>query len=939
MSEDQEERQIKEGNKIIKPNSENNNLEEKNSNYLISQIQDEKGQLLAEDIDFFQDDSEPMNHIDKIGEGIEEIKKNKENELEDNIRYYIQDLEEFTNLFYLKDLINDPNYTIKLFMKSLKKIIGFQNYFTKFTIPKDKNDNKENEREHQKGKINTIDFIQGDSSNRINNMTKKKNKQKKGKKEDKNQEEKDITENQKDKNEIKKEKEEKNDDQGKIGKDKEKKNDLKKIKKIENLELEKEEMKKKTNSFEKTKSDFISKLTNREKKGVFSNQLNWSNSELEEEQNGFKNKSEGPSNIINYSSKEPSKNESCMQKTDNISYETFSKLEEYKSMNYDNILSIINNNANIDEEDLLEGKSYESKVRKYFQIVLDICSEKFFSVYKNSSTSIQSLYKFYEDLIEKDITKRDENISGNSKKKSDYNKLEFDLMVDHVNCKVIGKMIKIFKSSILAKNFDESNKEIKDYQIVGEVAKNLLNQSIDKYKQIGKIIDVLLIDQYLTSKKASDPENQYINDVIQLCKDLKLNLNENKFIFLFTNGSFLELKKAILFKEEEINNSNIDYDSLNIKTVFLIMNKKRYGKNILYLKKIIKSLNCSKIPYILFYIGDELNNGIEQILINHIKKSTDKNEYKTIISNIQKNENIIYKNISQSFIIRSITKSLKILNKTEIFNIIMSVIDISQEILDAYFEFLYNNLIEKKTIKKENYIIIFFISGNKIPSLTEKIIYRFNKEYLLTHIELIYSNEKDIPKKESLYSDKKVLKKYIIYDEERTKLNKDNIKKYAFSFEIIEIKNFYKIDFGSINTEASVEIIKNYILSHFAHFSEEKYMDFDLLHKKIILDIKNLEKILPIKCKQIDDETKFIDKAKELLTIVLLDDIIKSKSEEIFLKIKNCIGDTFYNYFIKFQEKAIKDITTKNLKKIVRHIYCFIIYNKFFSQYLSFLIK
>jgi hypothetical protein len=260
-------------------------------------------------------------------------------------------------------------------------------------------------------------------------------------------------------------------------------------------------------------------------------------------------------------------------------------------MNFDNILSIINNNANSEELELIERKNFESKVRKYFQVVIDISSDKSLSVYKNSGTSIQGLYKYYEDLLEK---------------------------------KAIEKIITVFKNNIIAKNWKENSNDDIQYQIVEEIAKNILNQSIDKFKQIKKIMDVLLIEKYLNLKNINDLNNSFMSEIIKEYYELQLNITKNKFIFLFSDGSFIELKKSLLFNETEIINSNGgDLLSFEIKHIYPLKNKKRYCKNIIYFKKIIESLNKSNLPYIIFYIGEELNNGIERILINYIKDRRD----------------------------------------------------------------------------------------------------------------------------------------------------------------------------------------------------------------------------------------------------------------------------------------------------------------------------
>ena len=204
-------------------------------------------------------------------------------------------------------------------------------------------------------------------------------------------------------------------------------------------------------------------------------------------------------------------------------------------------------------------------------------------------------------------------------------------------------------------------------------------------------------------------------------------------------------------------------------------------------------------------------------------------------------------------------------------------------------------------------------------------------------MKLIYTNEKDLSNIETKYNDKKILKKIVILEKKGTK--DDIISKYDIKFDVMDIENFYIFNFDSINMDKIKEIIKKYILSHFAHFSEEKYLKFDILHKKIIYDIKNLEEILPIKLKEYNEDKIFIEKIKQLKNKFLTMDIIEKKSEEILLKIKGCIRMELYQYFIGKREKEIKNIIMNNLIKVSEHIICFILYEKFFMNYVSMLIK
>ena len=141
MSEGPEQKPTKTGNITLQIGQKYSEADDKNLNS--SQINNINEELLAKDFDFFQDESEQINHLSNIEKGLEKIKATKENDLDEYLKDYIQDLEEFSCIFNLEELIFSPEYTIKLFMKSLKKVINFQYFYTKFNNPKEKNENKE----------------------------------------------------------------------------------------------------------------------------------------------------------------------------------------------------------------------------------------------------------------------------------------------------------------------------------------------------------------------------------------------------------------------------------------------------------------------------------------------------------------------------------------------------------------------------------------------------------------------------------------------------------------------------------------------------------------------------------------------------------------------------------------------------------------------------
>ena len=1016
--------------------------------------------------DNFDDKPKPLLNLEGIEKCLSEVKEKKEEDLDIYIEDVISILEEFSCILNFEELIDDPNYTFKLFMNSLKRVINFNYFHQKFIVPnvktkenngqtynekkgikngknmsgddsrKNKINKKEKRNQNEKDKdINKIRKSEEETFNIVQEKNKKniENKKKGGKKQkeeteqneegdwqkeeyEKEKEENDKKEEEKQDEKIektikedtydieqvieqkgekefdKKEKEiEQKEGENQIEekeKRKQKEIEQEKVKKGEENQLEKkeeeqikkehkcDEKNKQPKKKEEQKKELIHKQSNSKKKNNkeineiknekykekenlnminiindFLNKLNergskrFSNQEnslyFEENNNGdilMDQSIEKSKNIISLSEDiNTSSNIDIIKKNSTINTikdDTSLKLEEYKIMNYDNILSIIGNNANIEEEEYIDGKNYESKAKKYFKIVLDICSKKSYYVYSNPAKSIQGFYKFYEDLVQQDKIKINKNITGDSKQKIEYNKIEFDLMVNDVSAKVIKKMIKIFKSSIIAKNFNENIKDSTKYQIIGEIAKNILNQSIDKNKQIGKIIDVLLIEEYLTTNEISKKENKYVNNVLLNYIDLRLNFLQKKFIFIFTDGSFIELKKALLFTENDFEKEKIDYEKLNINSIYPIINKNRYGKNILYLQKIIGKLNRAKIPYIIFYIGEEINNGREKIMINHIKKSRKKSKYKSILNKIIKNEEQISKNIFQSYLLRNINKSLKMVNKNKIFKIIKDINQtVPDKLIQKYCNLLFENLIEKnENIERNNILVISMIPKEDL-SLFETTIDTYNKGIHFVNIKLIYlDDDKILNKILEEYNEKKFFEKYLITcnDGEDIGIN------YMLDLIVIDQSNPLSIisqiqnkNFSKLNN-----ILKNYILSHFLYFKEDKYMDFGTLYKKIIYDVNNLSKIIPIKNKEIKNDKIFFGIKDKIQNIIFAKNIIDNKSNEIIKEIKECIGNKLYEYIIGNKEEKMKEKMNNNLKIILEHIMCFYIYEQFFTKYI-----
>ena len=92
------------------------------------------------------------------------------------------------------------------------------------------------------------------------------------------------------------------------------------------------------------------------------------------------------------------------------------------------------------------------------------------------------------------------------------------------------------------------------------------------------------------------------------------------------------------------------------------------------------------------------------------------------------------------------------INKDQIFKIIQNIINGPSVSCWKYFDFIAQNLIERKETKDKYYILFIVESGLKIPSQFENIIKDFNNKNYLIRIEILSSNKEELSKN---YSKKK----------------------------------------------------------------------------------------------------------------------------------------------------------------------------------------
>ena len=99
------------------------------------------------------------------------------------------------------------------------------------------------------------------------------------------------------------------------------------------------------------------------------------------------------------------------------------------------------------KEELFEGKDFESRVRSYFKLFLECCTEKDIKIESNPSRDIKLLYQVYEKIIDKDKSKKNEYINGNSVMSSF--EVEFDIVIKNITKDIILNIEQNFKGNII----------------------------------------------------------------------------------------------------------------------------------------------------------------------------------------------------------------------------------------------------------------------------------------------------------------------------------------------------------------------------------------------------------------------------------------------------------------------------------------------------------
>ena len=804
--------------------------------------------------------------------GIDNIKVDTENKLDNFLTNYESEIIKLLGVVDINQLISEPEYVSKILMKKVERILTFEEFKLYFKL-ENKNKKLKEDKTNKGEKLDNIVIADSQPKKEKQKMNKRKKKEKKeiNKEDDKLNQIQDV------KKEIDDKNKEKNENSNVDIQGTNEVNNEANLKKINDIN-------------QKNKDEIIENIN--ENKG----------------DDKSKNKSDNISDNKS-GNKSDNKLSSFITNEGEISI-TPENLKYDKNENNDtNFFSqnIINELNSINEEITIDGKDYESKVRSFFKLIIDYTSEQNLKIESNSGCSIKFIYKSYEDLINDEKTKKDERIFGNQKTISTA---KFDIIIKNLKKSTILQILNKFEGNIICKGNLNNLDEKKEYQIIGEVAKNILHQAPDKLKQISKYIDIILINEILKNAKIKNLDN-----IKKGFEGIDIDFNSDKILMIISDGSFIKLLNAYNFED---NNKKIDENTTLTD---------REKLNIKCFKKITKLLNGSGIPYIIFFMPSDLKDQIDDYLVEYIKAKDDNSGLKKINTDKEKS---IQSKMYLSLYIKSFYSKIDNF-KSNIINYILEILTYDFEtICDSLYVQIIETFQPKNEITFES--IIFQIDEdqmdiNKLKTFLRKYNFiNYQEKKIKNNNELIqYINE-----------NKKIhdnVFRNIIFDTSENNEIKFLIDNGQYFSSMINIKEFQK-NFNDFTQKFKLMIynfffqkIKNIISKNYLYYSTNKeYLNRKNLIHKLIYDFKKLNYSIAYKKMENDEFNieEFNQNIKDLKSINLV-----KKVKSLYV---SCIDENTRNS-LNLKEEHFECIN-KNKNEVLEEYLCWGIYKYFFCEYL-----
>ena len=402
----------------------------------------------------------------------------------------------------------------------------------------------------------------------------------------------------------------------------------------------------------------------------------------------------------------------------------------------------------------LGGENYESIAIKIFELICNIAIEKIIYVSNANHKNSKKINKFFK----LESTKAIDNF-------------QIDAYIPSLTGKELNLIFKKFEKNFFFQK-DLSLDENKNYEIIGEIAINILSQAKQKIKQ--QLNYIHLIKAFNEYKNKDD--KLYRN----LCDEYNLNPNQNieKIFILLTDGSYIILKTVIDIIDNNKKDIESLLDSLNsgiVKKPDVKEKLKKYLSN----NKVIEALNItinedkfynlflfyynlkkSGIKFCILFISDIIEDKYE----NKIEESIKYFLYEDTEKYIRTINNQDVMNLIERFKAKEKTKiELLIINEAikkyikkfhqEKYNYFSELeLNFNVYIKSNYnnFEVLYNEINKDKNLtqllfsilKKKIFVNFIFVGFKNINS--DKIMRQINSKLKQINFDIIIADDNNI---------------------------------------------------------------------------------------------------------------------------------------------------------------------------------------------------
>ena len=618
---------------------------------------------------------------------------------------------------------------------------------------------------------------------------------------------------------------------------------------------------------------------------------------------------------INYTSSH-SKSYYSDSQNENSNYDSTLRNEQllsYDEKDFANFQILVReNNENLLNEfhrEKIEGTTFESIANKTFELMCNISLNRNIEVKNYINKSAKRINDFF-------------SLRGENKIKP--------FQIDSHISKLTGKELKKIKEKFKDNFFFFEDLQLKDtqnYEIIGEISQNIINNSRQKIAQQFNYIHLIkLFNNYkqTNSKK-----------FISLCKSYGFNNNNEKIFILITDGSYIKTKYFINIMtinmqeiEKLINGKKGKNDIINLLSNYFKENKALDILDInierfYYFCLFYINLKNAGIKFCFCFISDVIEDKLENILSekikiykNDIKKEESEEKIKKKSEFITKIKNIIEKNdkLKSSLMIISDKINRKIkdfvgIKNTAIFkkldNFFVSFNDDYKDKFNEVCKILFKGWNEQESLLKKIclntifFCFIFFIAktiiidSNKVKEIIkgsiEGISFDVIQKYEKDEIDN-YINSQNI-------KDKIKIKIFLSNDDDTKFINNFGslLNKKDYFFFNLDSNGIANVELSAIifqNFEEVVNLFFNdFYLKNKNYLSGLKENKQILSKKNIIQKIKYDLTLLKIKTENNDSKGIQIDFPFQTNKGEKNDEQLKSIGEEYYKSMKEMIKE------------------------------------------------